>query len=82
MIDWAVSTYCAIYDCGSCVTKGCECSCHVFPRNDDGEPVSLEPYKDDTDPLRGIINGCIFGLLGWGGIALIAWAIWKAVHHA
>lgn len=82
MIGWAVSTNCAHYDCGSCVTKGCECSCHVFPRNDDGEPVSVEPYEDDSDPLRGIINGCIFGLLGWGVIALIAWAIWKAVHHA
>jgi hypothetical protein len=39
-------------------------------------------YNGDSDALRGIVNGCIFGLLGWMGIALIAWAIWKAVHHA
>ena len=82
MIDWTVSSECAVYNCGTCNSLHCECSCHVFPRNDDGEPVSLEPYEDDSDALRGIINGCIFGMIGWGGIALIAWAIWKAVHHA
>lgn len=81
MIDWAVSADCAHYDCGSCTGKGCECSCHVFPRNDDGEPVSLEPYEDDLDPARGIFHGFILGLLTWGALGL-AWLIWKAVHHA
>lgn len=82
MIDWDVSADCAHYDCESCTGKGCECSCHVFPRNDDGEPVSLEPYEDNTGALRGIIIGYIFGALIWGGLILAGWLIWKAVHHA
>ncbi len=80
MIDWAVSADCAHYDCESCTGKDCECSCHAFPRNDDGDPVSLEPYEADDDPLRGIAHGCIFGALIWAGLILAGWLIWKAVR--
>jgi hypothetical protein len=82
MIDWTVTAECAIYNCEACNGTHCSCSCHCFPCNDDGEPVSLYPYEDDLNPVRGIVNGCICGLLMWVGIILAGWAIWKAVHYA
>ena len=50
---------------------------HCFPRDDDGEPVNIEPYEDDFSTSEGAINGIKCGLLGWVVLLLLAWWIWR-----
>ncbi len=45
-------------------------------------PEELQFDLDGCYSMRGLIYGCIFGTIGCALIALIAWAVWKVVHHA
>ncbi len=72
MIDWDVSVECAVHECDSCQSPACGCSCHCFPA----------ASADDFAPMRGLILGCLMAVPFWIFIALIAWGVWRVVHHA